>query len=444
LILFGAAPAEIYSIGTVLTFAAVCGIALLTPPIRGRLPVRPPALFSGFAAALAAQSATAPWLLWRFNLVSVGAWLTAPLAIPLLGGLIALGALLLAFAAAGLYPAPLLALFGLGSRALEFIAERAAGVAFLRPTPSLMAALAVSGLTLAAVYAPRRLRAPASLSAAALYLFLALRPGPAGPQRGFSLEALDIGQGDALLLRWQRHAILVDGGGPFELDQRDFGRTRLVPKLLDRGVTRLDAAVLTHPHPDHALGLFAVLEELPVGCFWHTRGEDEGNLIADLETAAASRGVKSAAPPPGGTILWRDARIEVLHSGGVHHKIDGTNNQSLVFLFERDGRRALLVGDAGAAAEGELLRSARVPRADVLKVGHHGSRGATTPAFLAAVCPRVAVLSCGRGNRFGHPAPETLRTLADARVPVFRTDLASDVRLDLLPGATRLFLRGLL
>ncbi len=443
LILFGAAPAEIYSIGTVLTFTAVCGIALLTPPIRCRLPARPRVLFSGFATALAAQSATAPWLLWRFNLVSAGAWLTAPLAIPLLGGLIALGALLLAVAAAGFFPSPLVALFGLGSRVLEFVAERAAGAAFLRPTPPLWAALAVSGLTLAAVFAPRRLRAPASLSAAALYLFLAIRPGPAGPERGFSLEALDIGQGDALLLRWQRHAILVDGGGPFELDQRDFGRTRLVPKLLDRGVVKLDAAVLTHPHPDHALGLFAVLEELPVGAFWHTRGDDEGNLMEDLEAAAASRGVKSAAPAPGETFLWSDASLEVLHSGGARRKLDGTNNQSLVFLFERDGRRALLVGDAGAAAEGELLRRAGVPRADVLKVGHHGSRGATTPVFLAAVCPRVALLSCGRGNRFGHPAPETLRVLAGARVPVFRTDLASDVRLDLLPGATRLSLRGL-
>jgi competence protein ComEC len=444
LILFGAAPAEIYSIGTVLTFTAVCGIALLTPPVRARLPARPRELFSGFAAALAAQSATAPWLLWRFNLVSAGAWLTAPLAIPLLGGLIALGAILLAFAAGGLFPIPLVALFGFGSRVLEFIAERAAGMAFLRPTPPLWAALAVSGLTLAAVLGPRRLRAPASLSAAVLYLFLALRPGPAGPERGFSLEALDVGQGDALLLRWQRHAILVDGGGPFEIDQRDFGRTRLVPKLLDRGVTKLDAAVLTHPHPDHALGLFAVLEELPVGAFWHTRGEDEGNFIADLEAAATSRGVKSAAPAPGQTFLWRDASLEVLHSGGVRHKLDGTNNQSLVFLFERDGRRALLVGDAGAATEGALLRKAEVPRADVLKVGHHGSRGATTPAFLAAVCPRAALLSCGRGNRFGHPSPETLRVLADARVPVFRTDLASDVRMDLLPAATRLFLRGLL
>jgi competence protein ComEC len=435
LILFGAQPAEIYSIGSVLTFSAVCGIALFTAPIRARLPARPSGLFSGLAAA--------PLLLWRFNLVSAGAWLTAPLAIPMLGGMIVLGSVLLLFFAVGLTPWPLVSLFAFGSRSLEFIAERAAGAAYLRPTPSLAAALAVSGLLLAAAFAPRRVRPAAIASAGALFLFLAVRRGPTGPERGFSLEALDVGQGDALLLRWNRHAVLVDGGGPFDLDQRDFGRTRLVPKLLDRGVTRLDAVVLTHPHPDHALGLFAVMEELPVGAFWRCRGDDEGGLFRDLDATARRRSVPVQALSAGESILWRDASLAVLHSGGPRRKLDGTNNQSLVLLFERDGRRALLPGDAGAATEGALLRDGHVPRADILKIGHHGSRGSTTPAFLEAVCPKAALLSCGRENRFGHPAPETLRTLGQAHVPVFRTDLDSDFRIDLLPLATRLKSRGL-
>ncbi|HTD53051.1 MAG TPA: MBL fold metallo-hydrolase, partial [Thermoanaerobaculia bacterium] len=103
----------------------------------------------------------------------------------------------------------------------------------------------------------------------------------------------------------------------------------------------------------------------------------------------------------------------------------------------------LLTGDAGAPTETALLRGGQVPRADVLKVGHHGSRTATTPAFLAAVAPRAALLSCGRENRFGHPAPQTLETLDAARVHLFRTDRISDVRLELSPGATRATWRGL-
>jgi competence protein ComEC len=235
--------------------------------------------------------------------------------------------------------------------------------------------------------------------------------------------------------------VLIDGGGPFDVDARDFGRTRLLPKLLDRGVTRLDAALLTHPHPDHAVGLFAVLEEIPVGALWRSSGEDEGGIYRDLDAVAASRGVPVRALAAGEDIRWSDARLRVLHSGGRRPKKDATNNQSVVALFERDGRRALLTGDAGAFAEGEILRSGRSVSADVVKIGHHGSRGSTTPEFLAAVAPRAALLSCGKENRFGHPAPETLATLAAARVRIFRTDLLSDVGIELLPGGTRIVRR---
>ncbi len=303
IVLFLAAPAQVFSIGCVLTFAAVAGIGLFSGPIRARLPERPEWLFGGLATAFAAEVATAPVLLWRFNLLAAGAWLTAPLSIPLSGALIALGGLLLLFFAVGVFPAPLVLLFAGGSRLLEWLAERAAGVALLRPTPPLPAVVAVGALLLGAALAPARLRAWCAGLAAALFLVVALRPGPAGPDRGFSIEALDVGQGDALLLRWERHAMLVDGGGPFDLDARDFGRTRLLPKLLDRGVTRLDAVVLTHPHPDHALGLFAVLEELPVRNLWRSAGDDEGGLDAALEAVAMRRGVRAAALEPGVVFL---------------------------------------------------------------------------------------------------------------------------------------------
>ena len=443
MLLFLAAPREVYSIGCVLTFSAVTGIALFSAPIRARLPRRPEWLFAGLATALAAEAATAPVLLWRFNLLAAGAWLTAPLSIPLSGALIGLGAVLLALFSLGVPAAPLAALFAAGCRLLEWSAERAAGLAVLRPTPSIAAMLGVGALLLCAGIGARRLRVPAAAAAAALFLFCALRPGPAGPARGFSVEALDVGQGDALLLRWGRHALLVDGGGPFDLDTRDFGRTRLVPKLLDRGVTSLDAVLLTHPHPDHALGLFAVLDEMPVARLLRGAGDDEAALYAGLERRARSRGVPVAVLEAGTLALADRSRLRVLASGGPARKRDSVNNQSVVAVFERDGRRALLTGDAGAAAEEDLLRSGAVETVDLLKVGHHGSRGSTTAAFLDAICPRVAVVSCGRENRFGHPAPETLAVLGRRRIPVFRTDLFSDVRIELAPESTRVAWRGI-
>ncbi len=235
----------------------------------------------------------------------------------------------------------------------------------------------------------------------------------------------------------------MDGGGPFDLMAADFGRTRLVPKLLDRGVTRLDAVMLTHPHPDHALGLFAVVEELPVGELWRSAGADEGDLDARLAAAAAARGVPVRVLEAGDVWQREGARLDVLRSGGPARKTDAVNNQSIVALFARDGRAALLTGDAGAPAEAELLAAGALPPIDVLKVGHHGSRTSTTAAFVSATRPRVALLSCGRRNRFGHPAPETLATLSRFCVPVVRTDERSDARVDLLPSATRLAWRGL-
>ncbi|HEY3204176.1 MAG TPA: DNA internalization-related competence protein ComEC/Rec2 [Thermoanaerobaculia bacterium] len=442
ILLFVAAPAEIFSVGTVLTFAAVAGIALFAKPIRGWLPERPEWLFSSLAVALAAECATAPVLFWRFNLVAAGAWVTAPLSIPLSGALIGLGGVLLVCDAVGLPACPLTALFAIGARWLERLAERAAGMAFLRPTPPLGLVCLVGGLLLAAVFAPRRIRRLAAIGAAALFFLLAVRRGPYGPRLGFSIEALDVGQGDAILLRWRRRAILVDGGGPFDLAATDFGRTRLLPKLLDRGVTRLDAVLLTHPHPDHALGLFAVLEELPVGQLLRSAGEDEGELYARLEATAAERRVSVRMLTAGDAIILDGARLLVLASGGFRRKNDAINNQSVVALFERDGRAALLTGDAGIPTEMDLLHAGALSPADVLKVGHHGSRTSTSAEFVGVLRPRIALLSCGRRNRFGHPAPQTLATLERFCVLVLRTDLRSDSRIELEPGRTRLTWRG--
>jgi len=231
---------------------------------------------------------------------------------------------------------------------------------------------------------------------------------------------------------------IVDCGVP-----RSWGSLQAALAELGRAPGDVEAVLVTHPHPDHALGLFAVLEELPVGRFWRSSGEDDGDLYADLESACRRAGVPAAALPAGYSLRLAGARLDVLHSGGRRHKVDPVNNQSLVLLFEREGRRALLTGDAGFSTEDGLARTELLSPVDVLKVGHHGSRGSTSRAFVAALRPRAALISCGRENRFGHPAPETLATLDAAGAPAFRTDLSSDVRIELdARGATRLWRRG--
>ena len=293
-----ALPEQIFSVGTVLTFAAVCGIALFSKPIRAAA-----ARAAGVAllrprgrAGRRVRDGARPLLEvqrrrgGRVDDARPSRSRSRAALIGARGG--AAGAVRGRACPRARWPRSSAWAAGRSSS----LAERAAGCAFLRPTPALWAMALVgrcssrpaSGRRGVAPARPRRPRRPCSSRRRS-------RRAPAGPPRGFSIEALDVGQGDAILLRWNRRAILVDGGGPFDLMAADFGRTRLVPKLLDRGVTRLDAVMLTHPHPDHALGLFAVLEELPVGELWRSAGEDESGPLRP----ARRRPPRRAAFPSG-------------------------------------------------------------------------------------------------------------------------------------------------
>jgi competence protein ComEC len=434
LVVLGVDPPELWRFGFWLTYAAALSIALSVEPLAAALAVLPEGARRLVAVTLAAQLGVAPLVLWRFNAVQPLSWVAAPL------GALAAGVLLLAglavLAAASLHvPAAVPAfLFARMFAGVERIAAWVHRGSFLATTPPLAAVLLLLALAAFGI-SGRRLFVRLSAAAAfvALFVTLAVRAGP-GPRTGqLSVEALDVGQGDAFLLRSGSSAFLVDGGGAFSGGE-DFGRARLLPKLLDRGVRRLDGVVLSHPHPDHAAGLVAVLREIPTGVFVHGDGDDDGGWFARLDAMARSANRPVRVVRTGESLAWAGGRFEVLRSGGRRFKKDPINNASVVLLYVRGGRRVLLTGDAGVPAEEEILsRIGTPPRVDVLKVGHHGSRTSSGADFVSAFAPRAALLSCGRRNRFHHPSPETLSTLSRLGVPVFRTDLRSDVGILLTP-----------
>lgn len=236
------------------------------------------------------------------------------------------------------------------------------------------------------------------------------------------LELLDVGQGEAILIRNGEGAVLVDGGG--RLNDERFGRNVLVPLLLDRGVRRLDAIALSHPDPDHCGGLSAVIEHLDVGELWLSRRHLDHPCTDSLGEIAEARGTLT---------LFVDS-AKVIRRAGVEFrpivprlrfKRSPSNNSSVVYHVMLGERSFLLTGDIEKDAERLLSdeESHRI-RADVLKVAHHGSQSSSTSAFLDAVSPRIALISCGRRNRFGHPHPAVVERLSE-RVPILCSTHAS-------------------
>lgn len=226
----------------------------------------------------------------------------------------------------------------------------------------------------------------------------------------------DVGQGDAIALRSGAQTLIVDAG-------RD--RT-LFPLLADRGVRKVDAIVLTHAHPDHCGAIPELIEQFDAGRVYVNPRKFHGSCAARIAEACSRASVPLH--------LLRDRQqIEfgaftlTAHLSGITFRRAPENNASVV-LHVQGKKSFLLTGDIEKEAELDLAD--RDLRADVLKVAHHGSRSSTSAAFLEAVAPKVAVISCGRKNIFGHPHPDVLETLRARNVAIRRTDLDGTIDME--------------
>lgn len=242
--------------------------------------------------------------------------------------------------------------------------------------------------------------------------------------------AIDVGQGDAILIRDGRAAALVDGGG---WRYGDLGGRVLLPVLARLGVRRLDAVVATHPDRDHCGGLVDVAGYLAVG---------EAITGPGVEATSCGRalrglpGVRHRTVAAGGEIAVGRWRLHVLHPTEERAR-GGDNDDSLVITAEAFGRRLLLTGDIEARGERQLLRRARSDlRCDLLKVAHHGSRSSSGDRFLEEARPRLAVVSVGARNPYGHPASEVLDRLRRRGVATFRTDRDGMVAVEIRPNGS--------
>ena len=263
---------------------------------------------------------------------------------------------------------------------------------------------------------------------------------------GLSLHFLNVGQGDAALIRTPAGSwILVDAGpagtsgpGMQARDSRDAGREVVLPFLVRRGVRRLAAFVLSHAHLDHGGGAPAVLEQIPAGLILEPAAPVAEPRYLELLDLAAERGMRWQPARAGDSMVVDGVRLLVLHpdTAWAGWRSD-LNDDSVVLLVRFGSFQAVLAGDLGVRAES--LLAGRVGPVDLLKVGHHGSAGSTGVPWLAELSPRAAVISVG-GNHYGHPAPAALARLADAGAEVWRTDREGSIQVTV--QETTMVLRG--
>lgn len=384
------------------------------------------------AVSVLIQLVLAPMLLRHFGEVSLIAPIANLVGIPLSGIAMVMG--LAAAAVEYLSPA-----------ASELIAGLAGGVAWLLDVAmQWLAAMAVVSVRVATPWPAWVVAACYALMAGGGWLARAPRPWIAAGVESFARSLLvvaamivawswwgprpplltvtffDVGQGDATLLQTRDgHTLLVDTGPP--------GQGRAVADhLRRRGIDRLDQLLLTHADADHVGGAATIVRQVTPGVVFVGGSLASTDAWRDLALAVEARAVPVRQLARGDRFsLGDDVEIGVLHPTPSFLEPGDDRNDASIVLRVRCGEVVfLLTGDAEAEAEADMLASlpAEALRADVLKAGHHGSRSSTTAPLLAAVRPTHAVISAGRNNRYGHPAPEALARLAEWQPTVWRTD----------------------
>ncbi|UCF39972.1 MAG: DNA internalization-related competence protein ComEC/Rec2 [Gemmatimonadota bacterium] len=425
LIVLLADPGAASSVGAWLSVAAVWGTRWGGSLLSMRRRRHPLARLA--TASLGATLATAPITAFAFGSVSPAGLLANLVAVPLAGVavpgvLLSLGLGLMAGGA------------GLALAAVEQTARWAAllPAGYLSFAPGPGAAAPWAALLATVVWLARR-RPPWALVARRLLLGCALASwamlavlalGSPRSSGEVVIHLLDVGQGDAIAIRTPGGRWMLVDGGPRGV-AGDMGRRVVAPFLRRQRVRHLAALVVSHGDADHVGGVPAVLEEFDPRLVLDP-GQPLGSPIYLEYLGAVDRqGLRWRAARAGDTLVLDSVVVAVLHPSPRWLVGRTEPNENSIVLHLRYGCfDALFTGDIGAPAES--LLAPRIPTADLLKVGHHGSAGGTGAAWLESVRPKAAVISVGR-NRYGHPAPEVLERLRARRIRLWRTDRGGTV-----------------
>ncbi len=441
-VILAAYPPELFDISFQLSFLAIWGIVVLTPifyspfkAVRGKAAGR---LLLFLAASGAAIASTVIPVAYYFHRTSLTGLISNFLIVPLLG----YGAVVLGFSALPfVYIAPpaAKALFwaaGYLVKLSDAVILLLAKIPALPPFSPSRFHLAFFFFFMVAITFVKagKARRLCCISVSVIFLFLWITQGPRDKGK-LVFTFFSIGQGESILVDFPdgKH-MLIDGGGSPGEHAWDTGERLIAPALWKMGIDKVDYLVLSHPHPDHLLGLNYGASNFEIGEFWEGGSYPECKEYLELMEILKKRGIpvrlisaESAPVDIGG------ARVEPLapfprNGSEAPSDYSDQNDESLVFRVKLGKFAVLLTGDIGSGVEERLALHPDLLRCTILKVPHHGSGYSSSLPFVTAASPKIAVISAGYGNSFHLPAQRTLDRLRGLGIELYRTDLDGTVR----------------
>lgn len=436
-------PLTIYDVGFILSFVGTLGIVLLSKPIISLIEkfIKIKFLSETIGVTLSAQLMLLPIMMYFFNTISIISLITNLIIVPISGFLTILGFItvlisVVSFKLARVISFAIYTLLYFMLKIASFLGK-ISWANLLVPTSKiwmiviyylliyLMMSKNKKEITIK-IFHYKRIRKLKVVLIEILIIFVIITNLiNLVPRNHIKLNMIDVGQGDSFYIETQnKKVILIDGGGS-ESSDYDIGENIVVPYLLDMGKTKIDLIIVSHPHEDHIEGVFTVIEKLKVEKVMISENVDDVELILKLREICQKRNTEIVKVSAGEKFEIDNVKFNVIYPNSKI-KEENINNMSLIIKMKFGEITTLFTGDLEDVAENNIKENIK---ADILKVGHHGSITSTSEKFLRKVMPQIALISVGRDNSYGHPDNIVSERLKKINAKIYRTDEMGEVKI---------------